>query len=225
MRNARMIDDLVITSDNSGAIGQKPDDVVNVLDEVTSYFSTRVVLLEQLACFSLPIEIILLNFTGQNAWRCYIAGIEKLFKEVDLPLPEISGSTETNMPTLQSGFGIMMIGRKQQREQNVQGLHWYSYGRPLVGNDLLANKEQVANLLEIVQLLKNKQIQQVVPVGSKGVRHELQQLGIEGMNYLNELPYDADASAGPSTVVLLAVTAQQKCILENKLAPLLCELL
>lgn len=224
MRNARIIDHLVITSDNSGAIGQKPQDVVTVPDEVASYFSTRVALLEQLACFAIPIEIVLLNFTGQDAWQRYVMGIEHVFKEVELPIPVISGSTETNMPTLQSGFGITMIGKQQQAPINLQGLYWYSYGRPLVGNELLANKEQVANLSEIVQVLKNKEVQQVIPVGSKGVRHELQQLGIVNESVLNKLPYDASASAGPSTIVLLAVTEQQKSIVEKQFAPLLCAL-
>ncbi|MBQ0141004.1 MAG: alpha-ribazole-5-phosphate synthase [Kurthia sp.] len=224
MRNARIIDNLVITSDNSGAIGQKPQDVVSVPDEVASYFSTRVALLEQLASFSRPIEVILLNFTGQDAWQRYINGIEQLFTEVGYPIPEISGSTETNMPTLQSGFGITMIGKKQQPPLDLAKLHWYSYGRPLVGNDLLANKHQVANLKEIVEALKNNEIKQVIPVGSKGVRHELQQLGLAEIMDFNALPYDADASAGPSTLVLIAVTKEQILKIESKWSALLTRL-
>lgn len=223
MRNARRIADLVITSDNSGAIGQKPQDVVFVPDEVTSYFSTRVVLLEQLACFAKPLEIILLNFTGQDAWQRYVKGIEKLFLEVNFPLPQISGSTETNMPTLQSGFGITMIGKQQQPPIDFSQLHWYSYGRPLVGEDLLANSHQVANLKELVEALENHEIEQVVPVGSKGVRYELQQLGVAHLD-LSQMPYDVDASAGPSTIVLLAVTTEQMPIIESKWADLLARL-
>lgn len=222
MRNARIIDQLVITSDNSAAIGQKEHDVVSVADEVTSYYSTRVVLLEQLAAQALPEEIVLLNFSGADSWSRYVAGIEKVFEEVNLPLPTISGSTETNMPTLQSGFGITMIGRMQHPQPDLNGLRWFTYGRPLVGNQLLVNIEQVADLSLIYRLLSNDKITQVIPVGSKGVRHELTQIIDADASYLQQIPYDLHASAGPSTVVLLAVTEEQQVELEKLLAPLLC---
>lgn len=210
MRNARIIDQLVITSDNSAAIGQKELDAVQVPDEVTSYFSTRVTLLEQLAAYALPEEIVLLNFTGGDAWQRYVTGIEQIFEETNLPLPTISGSTESNMPTLQSGFGITMIGHLQKEAPSLENLIWYTYGRPLVGNDLLAHQEQVANLSLIVQALQQNIITQVVPVGSKGVQYELEQLLPNDEFAYNKLPYDCTASAGPSTIVLLGITAKQR---------------
>lgn len=221
MRNARIIDQLVLTSDNSAAIGQKEQDVVSVADEVTSYYSTRVVLLEQLAAQALPEEIVLLNFSGAEAWHRYVAGIEKVFAEVNLPIPTISGSTETNMPTLQSGFGITMLGRIQRPQPDLAGLSWFTYGRPLVGNQLLENMEQVADLSLIYQLLSEHKITQVIPVGSKGVSYELEQIIEVNGSYLQQLPFDFDASAGPSTVVLLGVTEKQQVELEILLAPLL----
>lgn len=222
MRNARIIDQLVITSDNSAAIGQKEHDVVKVPDEVTSYFSTRVTLLEQLAAHALPMEIVLLNFSGDEAWARYVKGIEKVFHETELPLPTISGSTESNMPTLQSGFGITMIGHLQEPQPDLEKLYWYSYGMPLVGNALLAHKEQVADLKKIVTALQAKNITQVVPVGSKGVKHELSQLMEIDDSYLVNLPYDINASAGPSTIVLFGVLEEQRAMVEKNFSPLLC---
>lgn len=221
MRNARIINELVITSDNSAAIGQKELDVVKVPDEVTSYFSTRVTLLEQLASHALPLEIILLNFSGEAAWARYVKGIEKVFRETDLPLPSISGSTESNMPTMQSGFGITMIGQLQKKQPSLDQLLWYTYGRPLVGNELLAHQDQVADLKELVMAYKSGMIIQVVPVGSKGVKHELQQLIALKDTQLDSLPYDVNRSAGPSTIVIFAVAAGQKETVEKKFGLLL----
>lgn len=215
MRNARIIDQLVITSDNSGAIGEKPMDVVSVPDTVASYYSTRVVLLEQLAANALPFEIILLNFTGQDAWQRYVEGIEKVFREVELPIPTISGSSETNIPTLQSGFGLTMIGKLQRRKDLNEKLHWYSYGYPLVGDNLLARLHQVADLKKVIQAMESNDISAIMPVGSKGVRHELQQFTDVDETVLEQLPYDASTSAGPSTVILVAVNDQQQKELEK----------
>lgn len=227
MRNARIIGDLVITSDNSGAIGEKELDVVHVPDEVTSYFSTRVTLLEQLASYATPFELVLLNFTSEDAWANYIRGIEKIFQEVNLPCPAISGSTETNMPTLQSGFGLTMLGRINPTlmpDSLADELIWYSYGRPLVGEELLKNKEQVADISLIIKALNEKRITQVVPVGSKGVRSELEKIiEIDDKLFL-EVPYDATFSAGPSTIVLISVTKQQEALIYTFFGDLLTRL-
>ena len=212
MRNEVKIDELIITSDNSGAIGQKEHDVVQVPDEMTSYFSARVNFLEQLANFSKPTDIILLNFSSDAAWQRYISGIQKFFEEVNLEFPRISGSTETNIPTLQSGVGMTMIGKQFRNEKTVENLHWYSYGMPLVGEQLLAAPEQVANVKKIVQAFKNGLIEQVIPVGSKGVLHELENLGVMPQN---SFPYDETVSAGPSTVVLLGVEQNQMVEVEQ----------
>lgn len=209
MRNARQIGNLVITSDNSGAIGEKELDVVHVPDDVTSYYSTRVTLLEQLANQAIPKEIILLNFTSEEAWDKYVTGITRVFDEVQMTVPAISGSTETNMPTLQSGFGITMLGEKQRPFPNLSELHWFTYGLPLVGEQLLQNVHQIANLQIIVEALKNQHITQVIPLGSKGLQKELEQLDLFNVVDLKNVPYDITASAGPSTMVLIGLTTEQ----------------
>lgn len=209
MRNARQIGNLIITSDNSGAIGEKELDVVHVPDDVTSYYSTRVTLLEQLANQAIPKEIILLNLTSEEAWGKYVTGINRVFDEVQMPIPAISGSTETNMPTLQSGFGITMLGEKQGPLPNLSQLRWFTYGLPLVGEQLLQNTQHIANLQVIVEALKNQHITQVIPLGSKGLQKELEQLQLlDGVN-IEDVPYDITSSAGPSTMVLIGVTTEQ----------------
>ncbi|UZM97288.1 hypothetical protein OL548_18990 [Lysinibacillus sp. MHQ-1] len=39
-----------------------------------------------------------------------------MFEETGLPCPVIAGSSESNMPTLQSGLAITMLGEIQQRK-------------------------------------------------------------------------------------------------------------
>ena len=63
------------------------------------------------------------------------------FDEAGLNCPQIDGSTESNMPTLQSGLSITMLGEQQNIQQLSEQLSWYTYGLPLVGNEILAQPE------------------------------------------------------------------------------------
>lgn len=102
---------LVATMDNAAAIGEKPQDIVSASDQLTAYMTARVSFLEQLAAQALPIQILLANFSGDAAWSRYEKGIQQVFEEAGLTCPAIAGSTESNMPTLQSGLAITMLGR------------------------------------------------------------------------------------------------------------------
>ncbi|MGB6407055.1 MAG: alpha-ribazole-5-phosphate synthase, partial [Planococcus donghaensis] len=106
MRHELLIDGLVITSDNSAAIGRKEQDVVQVSDAVTAKFAARVALLEQWAAGSEPQAVLIHNFSGTSSWDAYVEGVTELFAEAQSALPAISGSTETNMPTVQSGIAV-----------------------------------------------------------------------------------------------------------------------
>lgn len=217
MRNAIVIDELVITSDNSGAIGQKDLDVVQVPDDVTSYYSARVTLLEQLAAGALPHTIIMLNFSSVEAWPRYIVGIERLFSELSLPLPTIQGSTESNIPTLQSAIGLTMIGRRvfKKTAYDFVDLQWYSYGIPLVGQQLLEHVDASASIKTIIAALQDDIIEQIIPVGSKGIKYEIKQLLDVNLEQ-GDLPFNIDASAGPSTVVILGLKKQSATLIEQQ---------
>ena len=56
MRNAIDIGNgFIVTTDNSGGIGEKPEDIVAVPDRMTAYFAARVTLLEQWAAYAEPV--------------------------------------------------------------------------------------------------------------------------------------------------------------------------
>lgn len=203
MRNALQLSSgLVITTDNSGAIGQKEKDVVHVPDDVTSYFSSRVTLLEQWAEGAEPEGIILHNFSGEEAWERYVTGISRLFDEVGIDLPNITGSTESNIETMQSGIAITMIGRPIKVLPSEKKMKWFTYGKPLVGNGLIAEQDHIANLKRVYEAIQQEIIGRIWPVGSKGIEKEVHSLfGGVSIN----CAWDIHASAGPSTVVLMGI--------------------
>jgi len=213
LRNAIKIGELIATTDNAAAIGEKPQDVVSAPDQLTAYFTARVTFLEQLAANALPRHILLANFSGDAAWSRYVAGIQQVFDEAGLFCPQIDGSSETNMPTLQSGLSITMLGEQQKRTATKhEQLSWYTYGLPLVGNEILTQPEDVAQLEPIVQAWKEGIVQQIWPVGSKGLQAEFTRLFGEQQV---KSSLDVEKTAGPCAVVLLGIDPKKEQLVQK----------
>lgn len=219
MRNAMKVGAFIATMDNAAAIGQKPQDVVSAPDQLTAYMTARVTFLEQLAAQALPIQVLLANFSGDAAWSRYEKGIQQVFAEAGLTCPAITGSTESNMPTLQSGLAVTMLGEIQQQRRAFDNdqLSWYTYGLPLVGEEVLAQPEDVAQLLPVFKAWQSEIVQQVWPVGSRGLQGEFARLFEERHV---ECALDGAKSAGPCTVILLGIAPDnesqaQKFFLRN----------
>lgn len=203
MRHELLIDGFVITSDNSAAIGEKQQDVLSVSDSVTAKFAARVALLEQWAAGSEPQAVLLHNFSGAAQWDGYVSGIAELFAEAQAALPPISGSSETNMPTLQSGIAVTMIGKQHRKQLPAESLCWFVYGRPLVGKEVLDNWDQTADLMLINKALESQLIERIWPVGSKGIGYEAELL--MGRRAEVSAALDVESSGGPATCVLVGI--------------------
>lgn len=204
MRNAIALGDgFIVTTDNSGGIGEKPHDLVAAPDRVTAYFAARVALLEQWAAHADPLAVLIHNFSGEDSWASYAAGVEEVFLESNLDLPKISGSTETNMQLMQSAVAVTMIGRQRFIEEAAD-LEWYVYGTPLVGNEVLERRDEIASLRLIKEAMNSGLIQKIWPVGSKGILAEYRRL-MGDPSVEVEAVVDVQASAGPSTSVLIGI--------------------
>lgn len=207
MRNAILLPNgLVLTTDNSAAIGEKEKDVVSISDEIVAYFAARVSILEQWAARAYPQTIIVQNFSGEESWHKYTKGIKRLFDEISEECPVITGSSETNMETMQSAMAITMLG--EQQLERTQEFQWYAYGKPCVGEEVMKEADKIADLKKVWEAMKSGLVHAVWPVGSTGIKEECDRIGIEG--FLNG--WDVIKSAGPATTVLLGVnhTRQQE---------------
>ncbi|WP_277586923.1 hypothetical protein [Psychrobacillus antarcticus] len=200
MRNGVLLPNgFVLTTDNSAGIGEKNDDVVSTPDEIVSYFAARVALLEQWAAGATPVSIVVHNFSGDGSWSKYVAGIDKLFNEIGVKCPEITGSSETNMQTLQSAIAVTMLGKRV--EGNHKEICWYAYGKPSVGKEVITDSNKIANLKKISEAINEGLVHRVWPVGSTGIKGECDRLGLCG----NLVDWDVEKSAGPATTVLLGI--------------------
>jgi hypothetical protein len=205
MRHELQLGDWIVTSDNSAAIGEKPADIVFASDAITAKFASRVALLEQWAAGSEPEALLLHNFSGESQWERYLEGITQLFAELGRALPQYAGSSETNMPTLQSGIAVTMLGKRMRELQEPSSLFWYIYGEPLVGQAVLEQSERMADLKKIAEAMADGLIQRVWPIGSKGIAREAELLF--GQKVFISAEVDAEASAGPASCVLIGVAS------------------
>ncbi|ATP39534.1 hypothetical protein CSE16_05415 [Solibacillus sp. R5-41] len=217
MRNAIQVGENIVTIDNAGCIGEKPQDEVQVPNEVTGYFTARTAILEQWCAGAMPVQLLLANFSGDDAWQSYINGFQQVFNEINQPMPPVTGSSETNFQALQSAVSLTMLGKKAFAS-NPENCQYFVVGEPLVGNEVINNPQKIASLGELYTGLKEGFIQALWPTGSKGIGIEIERF-IGCKVYETALPLQK--SAGPSCAVLVAVNDQNiQSFFEQMTAPI-----
>src|SRR5699024_12113624 len=86
-------------------------------------------------------------------------------------------------------------------------------GHPLVGNEVMGNKEKVAPLHVFQWFSKQEEVYKLLPVGSKGISYELKKIwGNHEISFSYAL--DVTKSSGPSTcsIVIYAKTMHEKMV-------------
>lgn len=205
---------LVIACDSCGAVGPKEGDLVKVSGYVVGRFTSRVALMEVLAAGAWPICVVntlcVEPFPTGADIQCGIAD-ELRFLGVD-PEALLTGSTEKNMPTSQSGVGVTVVGIASKEQLRIGRLRAGDYlalfGLPKVGAEVSLGDPEIADLSTIMLLLSSSQVKEIVPVGSRGIKAEAETLArlndLELVWY--EIPDEVDLykSAGPATCLLAA---------------------
>lgn len=209
---------MVIACDSCGGIGMKVHDALKVPPYYSGKFTARVALLEVMCSGA---EIVTLT----NAVCCemdptgrdVIEGIKQELAMLGIDDVVLTGSTEENFPTTSTGIGMTVVGvapRNQLRVNNVKkAAALISIGLPKVGSEInLSGDKQIASYDDVKMLLANKEVNEMVPVGSKGILFEARQLaGNNNMNFVlgEHVSIDVEKSAGPATVVIAAVEDDQ----------------
>lgn len=200
---------LLIAADNSGAIGEKKADAVQVKYEVMSYYTFRVTYMELVAAGGKPSSVIMHNFNDEGAWESLSKGIKKGQAEVGLDELKISGSTETNFSLSQSALGFVLLGRKKKQAKKTLPLNLKLslIGYPLVGDDVISYPEKIAPLKLFKQLSELEGVVLLRPVGSKGIAYEVdRQFTQHKVLYPDTI--DPYASGGPASSFIVVYEAE-----------------
>ena len=138
--------------------------------------------------------------------------MRRQLEEAGLSNVQLTGSTEDNMPTTQSGFGVTAIGLLQMQDCRIastrRGDRVVCVGVPRSGikNERYSEYDRdTAKVSTVRRLAGLPYVHEILPVGSKGVRYEAGQLAeTAGLRFTpEERPeIDMETSAGSSTAVL-----------------------
>lgn len=206
---------MVISCDSSGGIGDKERDVVKTDPETVGYFTAQVALMELLATGAKPITVVnTLGVEMDRTGKEIIKGIKKALEPLNFKEDIIiTGSTEENIPVCQTSMGITIIGmiekaKWRQKKAKKRDLA-VVVGMPKVGNELLDDngKETISTSI-LMELLKKPYVNDVLPIGSKGIAYELNVMATTNglnCNIYEKADIDLYKSAGPSTCALIAI--------------------
>lgn len=206
---------MVVACDSSAAIGYKPSDHIHVDPFITARFCVRVTLLELLSFGAKP--LMLTNVIG-NEWmptgKRILEGIQCELERANLSHMLINGSTEENMQSSMTSIGITMIGLMHPHDcimgMLTTGVHILQLGKPYVGGEVLTHMEEIFSYDIVCTLRKQQGVLEIVPVGSKGILYEAEQLA-QNSHLTFQVNKNIEKtslikSAGPATVLLIAVS-------------------
>ena len=204
---------LVVACDSCGAVGSKPDDVLQIPAYYTGRFTARVALMEVLAFGAAPVAVVdtiscEMSPTGQEILR----GIRDELTVAGIGSDLLTGSTEENFPTKMTALGVTVVGWTSTGPDfcpSHAGDLVYCIGTPQVGGAVtLEGNEAIASYGDLTALRALDGLRELVPTGSHGIRWEVENLAAyNGLRFLAEpgLPLDLDQSTGPATCLAAVV--------------------
>jgi hypothetical protein len=205
--------DILFAFDVIGGIGPQPGDAVRAEPEDVGYFGARVVLAELLALGAAPLFLAdLLTVPWQGPGERVVHGMRDLVADAGLGDLPVTGSTEENVVATATGAGFVAVG-----EATPGGLRYglarpgdriYLLGRPKSApQDIVRRGDpEAVSLAALRGIVADERVKEVLPLGSRGLAHELGEIARRGLRPANIalLPQDLFyRSAGPATAVLL----------------------
>lgn len=214
---------LVASCDSCGAIGLKNYDLVQVAWSITGRMTTRVALLEILAVGAVPkVMTVAISNEPHPTGEEVLKGVNEELASARLALP-MTISTEKNIITQQTGLGISAIGVVKKNELRIgtsrYGDEIFCLGLPKVGPEISDPEDhEILQVKHMESLLAICGIHDIIPVGSRGIRAEAQQLA---SNINVQLVIDPscvlniDKSAGPSTCLIFSSSLTQRDLISE----------
>lgn len=207
---------LVIACDSNASNGEKVNDTHKNDYNETAVSALKVPLMEVLSTGATPLVIannlcVEMNPSGKKIIEAMKKELEdaKLWDSIQL-----TGSTEDNMVTTQTGIGVTVIGIVTMDNYKVgktqSGDIVMSVGLPQSGVEIPYSEKDydVAKISTVKKLSELEYVHEILPVGSKGALYEANELARTcscKFKQYAECEIDLYTSAGSSTAVLVSI--------------------
>jgi len=199
---------LVIACDTCGAVGAKDGDILKLSPWYVGKFAARVALMEVMCAGATPSVIVNgiaceMNPTGADV----ILGIQDELTNAGVLDIVLTGSTEENFATCMTALAVTVIGTAPidglKFKPAIKGDKFMLLGRPRVGAEV--DLESKGLYAELRRLLAMHEIKEIVPVGSKGIAHEVEAIATlnSATHTLYNTGIDYGKSAGPATCMVV----------------------
>jgi hypothetical protein len=208
---------IAVTCDSCGAIGNKKNDIVQIDPTLMARETAKVSMAELISIGAEPVMIsnglcVEMHPTGGKI----IQGIQMVIDALPDYNIGITGSTEDNIPTSQTGIGLTTIGTLDSINDLKINFILDDYiialiGIPLFGEEFARNINNVLTITDYYLLRGKKYIKDLVPVGSKGILYEINSLcKISGYEYRlkDKIDIDLEKSAGSSTCCIVTISKE-----------------
>lgn len=213
----------VMACDSNASIGSKPADFLRQSPEETGYSATKVPLMEVLAAGAAPMIVVdNLCCELEPYGRAILVGVARAAREAGEGIT-ITGSDETNMPTVQTGIGVTVIGAAKPSDvllgRAQAGDVVACLGVPKDGTQVRYREGEpdIASVSHVKVAAASGLVHELLPVGSRGVAYEVAQLAaLAGLSWrLTPADLDLAISAGASTCFLASVAPAQANMLSQ----------
>lgn len=208
---------MVIACDSNAGCGEKPGDHFHWPYETAVKSMLKVPLMEVLASGAAPVLIIdNLCVEMEPTGKKIIGYMREQLREFGLnPDVQLTGSTEDNAKTTQTGTGTTVIGLAADRGLKLgkaqRGDIVVCVGNPKGGADSPYTEDDtdIATVHTVLTLSTLPFVHEILPVGSHGVRYEANELAkyvvASFRLFTEDVPIRLDGSAGASTAVLVSI--------------------
>lgn len=194
-----------MATDFSQSVGPLKFDAVSTSYEMAVDMAIRTAVAE-IICIGGTVEALTFtNSMGDRGYSVICKLVEIYERRLSCKLKFVV-SSETNFKPHETAIGVTAIGKSGLKKLLPQGnFELRLIGRPYVGKEVLAN--DLPELAQIQTLIQRPDVLAILPVGSKGIRHEADYFGDRAIEQLNHWPRDIDIhkSAGPATCFLCTV--------------------
>lgn len=190
-------------------------DTLKIKWSITGRLTTRVALLEVLSSGAVPqLMTVAISNEPYPTGERILKGVQEELDSAGLTTLPMAISTEKNMLTQQTGLGISVIGVSEKHLLRIgttqSGDDVYCLGLPKVGPELNNPEDtEIVQVKDMQFLLDISGVRDIIPVGSRGILTEAQQLATNLNCQLIIDPacgLDLYKSAGPSTCLIFSFT-------------------
>lgn len=206
---------LAVACDSDGSLGPKPQDQFPCPAYQLGRFAARVPLLELLAVGARPILLVdTLSVELDPTGLEIIGGVVDEAALAGLERDAVTGSTEDNIPTVSTGVGVTVIGvapiATLRPGSSTAGSTVLLVGHPKSGpeDDFPDHDPDILSVPGMRALTRLPHVQEVLPVGSRGVLHECGVLAASSGLVFHEAgrwPVRREQSGGPGTTCVAAI--------------------